>query len=640
MTDVARFGLVVDAAGAQREIKLTREELIKLANGGKEAESALKALNDGAVREIPRAWQPAQRNVHGLTDAIQRMRAAAMQADDARLADKMRQWEQQSQRTAQGVNAITESIKRMRAANAQAQANGMAGLIAANDPFQAVSKSAASAAPSLDRLRGPLTAIAISASGIPGPLGRVASVLGQFAFGGALTIGVMAGIAAIGLAWEKATEKSRKAREEWQKQLDLLQKIKREQDLGIPGEAGAAVRGGRARLGVLAGQIADISGRDISNARKMTAIAPLAAEYTQIALAVQAGEKDVTERVRKDADERAEIARREVEKRLALYKELADARKRLDLDIVLAALYPTITGKPVTGTNRVDLQEKLSGNQWNLKPADLTDSLNRTAVRYAAVFEKLATQEAQKGAAQQHLGQWGVNFVANRAGPFGGMVGGVGSALMAGNPFGAAAAGVTGLIDGILGMADASRQAAEGIREFRRSVESFSDSMGVQTGRLSTSEAQRRQAERDFQNERAAVQEGIRKALNEWEPDEVVRLQELLKQMDADYGEWIKAIERNTEALTTASRNAPRGFFAESYMGPYSPSGGTPHDPRNGSDPRAPGATMVPFSGTVTFNITNPDPVVAAQQVVQGLRLVGLAIAGNGSTNSDVLNLM
>jgi hypothetical protein len=564
MSDVARLGLVVDASGAQREIRLTREELVKLANGGTLAQKA----------------------VAGVAQPLTQTTVAARAATDG-----------------------------------------------------------------FSKLRGPLTQIAVQASGIPGPLGRVASLLGQFSVGSALTVGVLAGIGAIGFAWEKATEKSRKAREEWEKQLDLLQKIRREQELGLPGEAGAAVRSGRARLGVLAGQIADISGRDISNARKMTAITPLAEEYTRIALAVQAGEKDVTERVRKDAEERADIARREVEKRLALYQELADARKRLDLDIVLAALYPTITGKPVTGTNRVDLQEKLSGNQWNLKPADLTDSLNRTAVRYAAVFEKIAEEDRQKALTRSLAFGGGLaiagQFAGQMGGPFGGAATGALSAVAAGaGPMGIAASAAQGLVSAIFDMGGESQRAAERMTQFRESVQSFVDSMGVTTGRLSNSEAQRRQAERQFQQERRAVEQEILRAQvatgkpGAWETPEVKALRELLKQMDADYAAWIEAIEKNTEALTTASRNAPRGFFAESYMGPYSPSGGAPRDPRTGSDPRAPGATMVPFSGSVTFNITNPDPVVAAQQVVQGLRIVGLAIAGNGSTNSDVLNLM
>jgi len=95
-------------------------------------------------------------------------------------------------------------------------------IVAVNKALTDVTKSAPQAQSVLARLREPLTALAVSASGVPGPLGTLTSMLGSVALGGALTAGIVAGIAAIGFAWDKLTEKTRKAAEESAKAATTL----------------------------------------------------------------------------------------------------------------------------------------------------------------------------------------------------------------------------------------------------------------------------------------------------------------------------------------------------------------------------------------------------------------------------------
>lgn len=188
--DLAEFGVVVTGGDARRELRLTREELIALANGGKLAEDAMKKV-------IPPTVVP---------PSVPRQ-----------------------------IDAVTASIIKMRQAAQQSQANSMASMIGSLDPFQKAAQAvertttaAEKATPSFDRMRGALTQIAVSASGIPGPVGRLASVLGQFSVGGAVTVGVLAGIAAISLAWAALTKESEGQRAENQRVIASFKQMERE----------------------------------------------------------------------------------------------------------------------------------------------------------------------------------------------------------------------------------------------------------------------------------------------------------------------------------------------------------------------------------------------------------------------------
>ena len=95
-----------------------------------------------------------------------------------------------------------------------------------------------SAGAGFGRMRETITALAVSMTGVHPQLARVGSVLSSLAFGGALTVGVVAGAAAIGFAWKKMHEAGRIAAESAKKQFEqfgaLIDKIKGKlQDLAI-----------------------------------------------------------------------------------------------------------------------------------------------------------------------------------------------------------------------------------------------------------------------------------------------------------------------------------------------------------------------------------------------------------------------
>src|SRR3990167_4207083 len=101
-----------------------------------------------------------------------------------------------------------------------------------------VASTTGRATPGLHKLQNTLANVGFAAAGLPGPLGRVADKLSGFAFGGALTVGIAAGAAAIGLAWKKMHEAGRIAAESAQRQFEqfgaLIDRIKSKlQDLAI-----------------------------------------------------------------------------------------------------------------------------------------------------------------------------------------------------------------------------------------------------------------------------------------------------------------------------------------------------------------------------------------------------------------------
>lgn len=83
------------------------------------------------------------------------------------------------------------------------------------------SKSTSTASTGVGKLQTNLGNLATQLAGLPGPVGRLAQSLGQFAIGGPVTIAVLGGIAALSAAWRaftKDADDARKMMEELHKQ--------------------------------------------------------------------------------------------------------------------------------------------------------------------------------------------------------------------------------------------------------------------------------------------------------------------------------------------------------------------------------------------------------------------------------------
>ena len=80
-----------------------------------------------------------------------------------------------------------------------------------------------------DKLRGGLTSLAVAATGTNPMIGRLATTLSAFAVGGAVTAGVVGGIAAIGVAYNKLTEDTRRLKEETKAAQERIEALRKQQ---------------------------------------------------------------------------------------------------------------------------------------------------------------------------------------------------------------------------------------------------------------------------------------------------------------------------------------------------------------------------------------------------------------------------
>lgn len=119
----------------------------------------------------------------------------------------------------------------------------------ASQNIDAFGRRVTSASTGVGRFHQQLGNVAIALSSLPGPLGRLTAALSQFAVGGALTVGILAGIAAITTAWDKMVNKTNVVTDRFKE----MNKMTR--------EAMAA------RLGILQGREANLAaGREASGA--------------------------------------------------------------------------------------------------------------------------------------------------------------------------------------------------------------------------------------------------------------------------------------------------------------------------------------------------------------------------------------
>ena len=86
------------------------------------------------------------------------------------------------------------------------------------------------------RLGNQFAGLASQIAGVHPVVGNLAGVLGNFAVGAGLTVGILMGVAAIALVWDKLTEATRKAKEETLKAIEAIDKAAHLKMLGPGGE--------------------------------------------------------------------------------------------------------------------------------------------------------------------------------------------------------------------------------------------------------------------------------------------------------------------------------------------------------------------------------------------------------------------
>lgn len=336
----------------------------------------------------------------------------------------------------------------------------------------------------LGRVSNALEGIASEALGLHGKLGSLSAKFLEFGVGGEVTLGVLGGLAILALAWEKLSESTRKASEETEKAVKLLEDVRRKNLLGPGGETGAAVEEVRMhaipnailKLDELKAHRADFKGNDkfLPQALRLDKeIEEQEQKLRDLRAILSDGQKKVT------ADTKTFFDNQAAERRAKFDKELADWRQHvhniLDRTKLLTDPLDTLLGSIDASKGRSADLNKLglgvssvastglasgaaSGRIAGMQiPTSVFDSLGRLGTRSAVAVENAAHQLMVAAKLQQDTAlrsfafSQGIALLQSRGGTLGGILaGGIqGAIATGGNPFGAAIGAGTAFIDSL-----------------------------------------------------------------------------------------------------------------------------------------------------------------------------------------------
>lgn len=299
LTQVRQLGDAIAHAGAESD---------------KLGDRLAQAFGEGTAAAI-REMQAVRQHTQILADDVRQRReeaAAIRQAVDAQRAAKAAADEATRARQAQmrlGEQMADEIDRERRMLLLHAQA------LEENARRHAtVGSSAHGAAAGLGNLRQELVTATRNTLSLNPVVAQLGGLLGHMSLGDPVLIGILGGIAAIGFAYDKLTEKAKKAKEEHDKLRQTLEDFAKKQQLGITGETGAAVSGARAEMLKIQAQIADLEKQKAAAGGGLFAagginprIAKLRDDYQHLVEIVKYGEDEmarlVTEHVKKTADE-------------------------------------------------------------------------------------------------------------------------------------------------------------------------------------------------------------------------------------------------------------------------------------------------------------------------------------------------
>lgn len=206
---VAALGVKIDSAGAK--------------SGAAETNSALDSIGAKATATSQKVAQA--------SSAL----AGATKSTTLSIFDQIKAIEAQERAQNKAANEAR------RAAQAQAELARAEAIVTArtNEQAAATSKVGLAALTSeagLNRLRGSLTGLLTPILGTIGSGNALVSTLGSLALGSGVTVGVLAGVAAFGVAYDKLTEKTQKLKKETLDAIKELEQLAKKERQGTTGD--------------------------------------------------------------------------------------------------------------------------------------------------------------------------------------------------------------------------------------------------------------------------------------------------------------------------------------------------------------------------------------------------------------------
>ena len=268
----------------------------------------------------------------------------------------------------------------------------------------------------LNSMRASVTSMAASMLGAAPGVTQFTSVLGTMALGSGVMIAVLAGMAALAFAWDKITDSARKAKEENERSLKVLEDFQRQQEQGPGGPIGAEAERQRSNVDADLRKIADLRAQIASlnrginagtaeptdfalRARLQGQLEETQTHYRKLAQLVATGEAEAQRRVAEADQQAKQQGASALAERLAFNQKDAQARRAaLDLLAKDRAEYARLLKLPETPDNSA----KIAKVAAEMKQLD--EALNPKARRASrpqeerdmdAITAALREQEAQ-----------------------------------------------------------------------------------------------------------------------------------------------------------------------------------------------------------------------------------------------------
>jgi hypothetical protein len=265
----------------------------------------------------------------------------------------------------------------------------------------------------LNSLRSSMTSLAASMVGAAPGVAQFTGVLGTMAIGTGWMIAILAGVAALGFAWDKLTESVRKSKEEHEKAIKVLDELREKQDQGPAGEIGKA---SALRAKDFADQHAEVLRlqQELSNlptAKPNAAFDPFLADRIRLQQRLDEarraeqvihddmarGNAESARLVHEDASQRQQADASALEARLAFNQKDAAARRA-----ALALLakdqkdYADLLKKPFTADNSKEiarLASEMKGLNEAMNPKDKNGARDASRAR---TISNIAEQEERR----------------------------------------------------------------------------------------------------------------------------------------------------------------------------------------------------------------------------------------------------
>ena len=272
-------------------------------------------------------WRRSRRNRHGGSSHHPKLRAEA----------ETRQWPTTRPYSRVYPPSVVPAASRVAVANASPRLRARS---------RNVDVAGRSAAGGVGRLNLTLASLLSQATQTHPAVGQLTQVVGSLAIGSGLMLGVLGGLAALGLAYRDLTKDARDSKDAQDEVFERLRRLQEQQriaDLGPGGQSIEDEQTARAEVGRLQDEIAEQkklieqlesfealgAGREGAVEAGQRRLQELQSQLTKTFGIVESVERDVTEEVAKYEEERTEIARREAEERASIAEREAAERTRI-----------------------------------------------------------------------------------------------------------------------------------------------------------------------------------------------------------------------------------------------------------------------------------------------------------------------